>query len=158
MSAKNRLHRQLRIRVLNDSPDSFGEAASEAQARPLSYWEDLTRSVTAPNRHVMFVAFEGEVILGTTYGLLDHEKSDAGRLGGMWVAPSHRRQGVGHALLTAVLVWARERGLKRVGLWAPVSEPAAVALYARAGFKATGRERPMPNNANLQISEMGIEL
>lgn len=151
-------HRELRIRVLNDSPDSFGETASEAEARPLSYWEDLTRSVTEPNRHVMFVAFECEVVLGMAYGLLDHENGDAGRVGGMWVAPSQRRRGVGHALLAAVLVWARERGLKRVGLWAPLSEPAAVALYSRAGFKATGRQRPMPNNPHLQISEMGIEL
>ena len=151
-------HRELRIRVLNDSPDSFGETASEAEARPLSYWEDLTRSVTEPNRHVMFVAFEGHAIVGTTYGLLDHERNDAGRIGGMWVAPAQRRRGVGRCLLAAVLVWARERGLKRVGLWAPASEPAAVALYSRAGFKGTGRQRPMPGNTDLQISEMEIEL
>ena len=151
-------HRELRIRVLRDSPDSFRETASEAEARPRSYWEDLTRSVTEPNRHVMFLAFEGDTIVGTTYGLLDHERNDAGRVGGMWVAPSQRRRGVGRALLAAVLVWARERGLKRVGLWAPVSEPAALALYSRAGFKGTGRQRPMPGNADLQISEMEIEL
>ena len=151
-------HRELRIRVLRDSPDSFRETASEAEGRPRSYWEDLTRSVTEPNRHVMFVAFEGDAIAGTTYGLLDRERSDAGRVGGLWVAPSQRRCGVGSALLAAVLVWARERGLKRLGLWAPVSVPAAVALYSRAGFKGTGRQRPMPGNADLQISEMEIEL
>jgi GNAT superfamily N-acetyltransferase len=152
------LHRELRIRVLNDSPSSFAETASEAEARPLSYWEDLTRSVTDPNRHVMFVAFEGDAIVGTTYGLLDHERSDAGRLGGMWVDPSQRRRGVGRALLAAVLVWARERGLKRVGLWAPASEPAAFTLYSREGFRDTGRQRPLPTNAALRIIEMEIEL
>ena len=151
-------HRELRIRVLNDSPDSFGETASEAEARPRSYWEELTRSVTEPNRHVMFVAFEGDAIVGTTYGLLDRQRNDAGRVGGMWVAPSQRRRGVGGALLAAVLAWARERGLKRVGLWAPASEPAAIALYFRAGFKDTGRHRPLPNKADLRISEMEIEL
>ena len=151
-------HRELRIRVLKDSPDSFGETASEAEARPHSYWEDLTRSVTEPNRHVMYVAFEGDTILGTTYGLLDLERNDAGRVGGMWVVPSQRGRGVGRALLAAVLVWARERGLKRVGLWAPASEPAAVALYAHAGFKDTGRHRPLPTNTDLRISEMEIEL
>lgn len=151
-------HRELRIRILNDSPDSFGETAAQAEARPLSYWEDLTRSVTEPNRHVMFVAFEGDAIVGTTYGILDNERSDVGRVGGMWVAPSQRRRGVGRSLLAAVLVWARKRGLKRVGLWAPASAPAAVALYSREGFKNTGRQRPLPTNANLRISEMEIEL
>ena len=62
-------HRQLRLRVLNDAPDSFAETAAEAEARPLSYWEELTRSVTEPNRHVMFVAFEGDVILAQRTGL-----------------------------------------------------------------------------------------
>jgi GNAT superfamily N-acetyltransferase len=149
-------HRELRIRVLSDSPDSFSETASEVEARPLSYWDDLTRSVTEPNRHVMFVAFEGDAAVGTTYGILDHERSGAGRVGGMWVEPSQRRRGIGRALLGAVLDWARERGLKRVGLWAPVSEPAAIALYASAGFRDTGRQRPMPGNAALQIIEMEI--
>lgn len=151
-------HRQLRLRVLNDAPDSFAETAAEAEARPLSYWEELTRSVTEPNRHVMFVAFEGDVILGTTYGLIDHESSDAGRVGGMWVAPSQRRRGVGRALVAAVLAWARGRGLKRVGLWAPAAETAAVALYSRAGFKETGRQGPLPANAALRIIEMQLAL
>jgi GNAT superfamily N-acetyltransferase len=151
-------HRQLRLRVLNDAPDSFAETAAEAEARPLSYWEELTKSVTEPHRHVMFLAFEGDVILGTTYGILDHESSEAGRVGGMWVAPSQRRRGVGRALVAAVLAWARERRLKRVGLWAPAAEPAAVALYSRAGFKDTGRQRPLPTNAALQVIEMEIAL
>ena len=151
-------HRELRLRVLNDAPDSFAETAAEVAARPLSYWEELTRSVTEPNRHIMFVAFEGDVILGTTYGLLDPESSNAGRVGGMWVAPSQRRRGVGRALVEAVLVWARERGLKRVSLWAPAAAPAAVALYSRAGFKETGHQRPLATNAALRIVEMEIAL
>jgi GNAT superfamily N-acetyltransferase len=152
------LHRELRIRVLNDSPDSFGETASEAEARPRSYWEDLTRSVTEPNRHVMFLAFEGDAAVGTTYGLLDPDRNDAARVGGMWVAPSYRRRGTGDALLAAVLAWARERGLDHVALWAPISEPAAMALYVRAGFKDTGRQRTVGANRDLQITEMEIEL
>jgi GNAT superfamily N-acetyltransferase len=152
------LHRELRCRVLRDSPDSFEDTACEVEPRPPSYWKDLTRSVTEPNRHVMFVAFEVETAVGTTYGLLDHERSDAARVGGMWVVPSQRRRGVGRALLTAMLAWARERGLKRVALWAPVSEPAAVALYCRAGFNDTGRQRLMPGNAALQLTEMEMQL
>jgi GNAT superfamily N-acetyltransferase len=103
-------------------------------------------------------AIEDDAIAGATYGLRDHERSDTGRVGWMWVAPSHRRRGVGRALLAAVLNWARERGLTRVGLWAPTSGPAAAALYARAGFKDTGLQRTMPTNADFRISEMAIVL
>jgi GNAT superfamily N-acetyltransferase len=89
-----------------DAPESFGETAVEVEARPTSYWEDLTRSVTEP-----------------------------GQVGGMWVDPAWRRRGVGRLLLQAVFDWARGRELTRLGLWAPARSPAAIALYSRAGFR-----------------------
>jgi hypothetical protein len=54
-----------------------------------------------------------------------------------------------------VLAWARQRGLKRLGLRAPVHSPAAIALYRQAGFHETGRRRPLPTNPSLQILEAG---
>jgi GNAT superfamily N-acetyltransferase len=152
------LHRELRLLALRDAPDSFGATFSDAEAQPSSYWEILTRSVTEPGHHVMFLACEGEAVCGSTYGLLDQEKSDGGRVGGMWVDPAWRRQGIGRALLQAVFAWARQRGLKRLGLWAPVHSPAAIALYRQAGFHETGRRRPLPINPSLQILEMKCEL
>ncbi len=152
------LHRELRLRALRDAPDSFGETFAEAETRPLSYWENLTRSVTEPGRHVMFLACEGEAVHGSTYGLLDQERSDSGRVGGTWVEPSWRRQGLGRTLLEAVFAWARERKLKRLWLWAPTHNPAAIALYRQAGFHETGHRRSLPTNPALEIIEMMCEL
>jgi GNAT superfamily N-acetyltransferase len=149
------LHRELRLRALRDSPDSFGETSADAAARPAPYWEELTRSVTEPGRHVMFLAYEGERdVLGSTYGLLDQARAGRGRVGGMWVEPAMRRRGVGGALLQAVFGWARERGLSGLGLWAPAHSPAAIALYRRAGFRESGNRQPLPTNPALQIVEM----
>ena len=125
---------------------------------PLGYETDFGSDFPVISADGQHVAFESDAIVGTTYGLLDNERKDVGRIGGMWVAALQRRRGVGRALLAAVLVWARERGLKRVSLWAPASESAAVALYSRAGFKDTGRQRPLPTNAELRIIEMEIDL
>lgn len=148
------LHRDIRLRALRDAPDSFGEAAAEAEQRPASYWEDLTRSVTEPGRHVMFLACDGEAVLGSTYGLRDLQDGDAGRVGGTWVAPPHRRQGIGKALLRAVVLWAKEQGFHRLRLWAPASSAAAVSLYWQAGFSGTGQRRVLPTNAALEIVEL----
>jgi GNAT superfamily N-acetyltransferase len=148
------LHRELRLRALQEAPDSFGETFADAAGRPSSYWEDLTRSVTDPGPHVMFLACDGEVVLGATYGLRDRDQREAGRVGGMWVDPAWRGRGVGRALLQHVLGWAGERGLTRLGLWAPAHRPAALALYARAGFRATGKRRPLPTDPALEIVEM----
>src|SRR5262245_54299595 len=113
------LHRELRLRALQEAPDSFGETFADVAARPLSYWEDLTRSVTESGRHVMFLAFEDNDVLGSAYGLLDRGQSEVGRVGGMWVEAAWRRGGVGRALLQHVLRWAREGGLSRLALWTP---------------------------------------
>ena len=152
------LHRELSLRALKDAPDSFGSILSETNAQPLSYWQDLTRSVTEPGRHVMFLACEGEIVCGSTYGLLDQKRNGAGRVGGMWVDPAWRRQGIGHALLQAVFDWARQSALKQLGLWAPAHNPAAMALYRHAGFRETGQRRPLPSNPSLEILEMECEL
>jgi GNAT superfamily N-acetyltransferase len=123
------LHRDLRLRALGDAPDSFGETFTDAAVRPISYWEELTRAVTEPGRDVMFLACEGNDILDSAYGLLDRACSDAGRVGGMWVGRTWRRRGVGRALLQEVISWGRERRLRRLGLWAPSHNPAAIAHH-----------------------------
>jgi GNAT superfamily N-acetyltransferase len=152
------VHREVQLRALRDSPESFAETAEEAEERPLSYWEELTRSVTDLDRHVMFLAREGDAVLGSTYGLRDRDNRETARIGGMWVVPSHRRRGIGRALLQAALSWAREQGFKRVGLWAPAASPAALSLYRQAGFKETERRQPLRTNAVLQIVEFESDL
>ena len=93
------LHRDVRWRALRDAPDSFAESFAEAAVRPITYWEELTRSVTIPSPHVMFLGCESEDIVGSTYGLMDRSHPDVGRVGGMWVEPAWRGRGVGRALL-----------------------------------------------------------
>lgn len=148
------LHRELRLRALRDSPESFADTAEEVEQRPSSYWEDLTRSVTEPDRHIMFLAYDGDAVVGSIYGLRDRERRDVARMGGTWVAPSHRRRGVGRELLEAVVSWAREHGFSRLALWAPSANAAALALYRQAGFKNTGRRRPLRNNSPREAVEL----
>ena len=152
------LHRTLRLCALRDAPDSFGETLAHAEAQPASYWEELTRQVTGSGGQIMALACEGDEIAGMVYGLLDRERADMGRVGGMWVDPSWRGRGIGQALLRAVLDWARGRGFVWIGLWAPEHGPAAIALYTRAGFRHTGERRPLPSNTALSIVAMEVEL
>lgn len=148
------LLREVRLRALSDAPDSFGETLAEAAARPRSHWENQTRLLTEPDGHVMFMACDGEMIHGSVYGLIDRDRLGAGRVGGMWVDPSRRREGMGFALLLAVIDWADSRGMARLGLWAPVHRLGAIALYTRAGFRATGLRKPLPSDPSYRIQEM----
>ncbi len=72
----------------------------------------------------------------------------------MWVAPEVRGRGAGQALLDAVGVWARARGLERLELWVTEGNSAAARLYRRAGFIETGARDVLPANAALQTIQM----
>ena len=55
------------------------------------------------------------------------------------VAARHRRQGVGAALLSQVIVRSRRQGARLLFLEVGVDNPGAHSLYAQAGFVEVGR-------------------
>jgi ribosomal protein S18 acetylase RimI-like enzyme len=63
-----------------------------------------------------------------------HDRLDA-HLEELYVAPDHRGEGLGRALLERVLEFARERGAARVDLGTAVDDRAARALYESVGFE-----------------------
>ena len=152
------LLKTLRLRALAESPDAFADSLAGARARPDSYWTDMIRSVTEPDRHAMFLAEDAPAAVGIAFGLVDRERADRAHLGGMWVDPAARRRGVGRALVDAVLAWARERGFGDVVLWVAEGNAAAAALYERAGFTRTGGRDHLASNPSLSTCEMGRPL
>jgi RimJ/RimL family protein N-acetyltransferase len=57
---------------------------------------------------------------------------------GLMVAASHRRRGIGWALLDAAVEWARARGISKLELHVfPHNEP-ALRLYEKFGFEREG--------------------
>ena len=152
------LHRQVRIRALRDAPDSFGSTLEQEDAQPPVYWKNQTGLVSGSGRNVMFLACQGDEILGMTYGLRDRNRRDGARVGGMWVDASARRRGVGRQLLTAVFDWARDCALRHIGLWAPAHGVAAIGLYCNMGFGETGTRGSMRPGSDLEILEMERDL
>lgn len=57
------------------------------------------------------------------------------------VHPSYRHQGLGQALLIALLEVAERRALERATLEVRASNQVAVSLYQKFGFKVAGRRR-----------------
>ena len=57
---------------------------------------------------------------------------------GLMVAASHRRRGVGRALLEQAVAWAREHGVEKLELHVFSHNEPAIALYEAFGFRREG--------------------
>ena len=57
------------------------------------------------------------------------------------VCPNYQHQGLGQAMLLALLSRARQRGLERATLEVKASNQPAISLYQKFGFKVAGRRR-----------------
>jgi RimJ/RimL family protein N-acetyltransferase len=57
---------------------------------------------------------------------------------GLMVARSHRRQGIGRALLAASVDWARANGVQKLELHVFPYNEAAIRLYEQFGFEREG--------------------
>ena len=95
-------------------------------------------------------AHEGRDVGLVRYGP-DRKRGDTAFLISMWVAPEARGRGVGGALVEALVECARSEGFARMELDVGDHNAAAIALYAKKGFDATGeRGRLAPPREHLR--------
>lgn len=77
---------------------------------------------------------------------------------GMAVAASARSRGLGTALLTAAIDWAREIGLRRLELNTYALNLPAQALYRRFGFVEEGRRRAFVRYQGTYVDDLVMGL
>jgi ribosomal protein S18 acetylase RimI-like enzyme len=82
-----------------------------------------------------------------------HDKLDA-YLEELYVAPDHRGDGLGRALLEGVLETARELGARRIELGTAKDDVAARHLYESLGF--TNQERPGDEGTTMFVYERDL--
>ena len=134
-------YQPLRLRALREHPEAFAPAFEEEQQLPL---EAITKRLQQPaaERYVLG-AFEGEELNGLLHfhrweGLkIRHRVS----IGGMYVPPEYRGQGIGKRILLEALARARMvKGLENLILAVTVGNERARALYLAVGFRTVTRE------------------
>ena len=105
-------------------------AASGASRTPTDTPEDVERAVSEPALEFLVAETNGQVV-GTIMGGFDGWRGAISRL---TVAESHRRQGIGRALLDEVKVRFVRNGVKVVGALVEKDHPWAMAYWASVGF------------------------
>ena len=100
------------------------------------------RSIRRYPHAAVFVADTAEGIVGRlSLGRDSHPASHHVADLGLMVAKSHRRRGVGWALLEAAVEWARARGVRKLELHVFPHNTGAIALYERFGFEQEGHRK-----------------
>lgn len=130
------LYRSLRLRALREHPDAFTS----------SYAEERERPVEAAAQRLANHAFWGAYRHAELWGMVGLEREPRARnrhkasVMGMYVAPEARGQGVGRALLDALLRHARANGVESLVLTVTEGNTAAQRLYEAVGFRSFGIE------------------
>lgn len=139
-SAEWRILRETRLRALIDSPRAF--IARHHQERWLSddQWQQRLRNA------VWVVATESDAVIGMA-GLVGGYPGEPEHIESIWVAPTHRNQGVFTSLLDRVADIARGAQLNDLWLWVLEDNLGAWDAYVRSGFEWTGeRKRIAPGH------------
>ncbi len=142
-----------RLRALKDSPTAFSSTYADESRDTDEDW--LQRADRwSGDRSTSFLALDCGTPCGIVGAFLDREDPRRAHLVSMWVAPTHRRRGVGRALVHAVLDWARSRDAQTVCLAVTSNNDTAFTFYRSLGFSFTGSTEPYPNDPNLFEREM----
>jgi RimJ/RimL family protein N-acetyltransferase len=91
-----------------------------------------------PNAAVFVAEDEGLIVGRLSVARDQHPASRHVADLGLMVAQSHRRRGLGTALLQAAVDWGRETGVRKLELHVFPWNEAAIALYEKFGFVREG--------------------
>lgn len=133
-------YQTIRLQALRESPTAFNSSYEEAKVQPLTAFAESLR----PNSsRFIFGLFDAAQLVATAGIGRDHRYKvmHKGSLNGMYVAQSHRRQGLGKQLLIHVLRFADcEARLRQLTLVVNATNTSAISLYKVFGFKSFGIE------------------
>ena len=133
-------YQEARLFGLQESPNAFGSSYAAEVDRPL----EVVAARLDDVRNYVCGAFADD---GALIGVVTLRREPQGKTDhkayvyGTYVRPEYRRQGVGRALMEAVITRAREVGLRQIELSVTQANEPAVLLYESCGFERYGLER-----------------
>lgn len=135
---------ELRLALLAEHKTNaiYSRIRGDAAVRAL----ELTKQQLAADRQVMFVATDGDRVVGVLrcIDVRGHRLLRPARfamISTVYVEPAARRKGVLRSLMDAAITWSRRRGLEEMRLQNAVDNRLAVAAWKALGFRVVEQIR-----------------
>jgi len=134
-------YQTLRLRSLQEHPEAYGSDYSDEVTRPLEAVAE--RLPDLPDRFTLGAWSAGQLVGIVSFYQGNGKKiRHRGGIGGMYVAPEARGQGIGSALLTALVQRASKLpDLEEIILAVTVGNVTARIIYLAAGFQPSHVEK-----------------
>ena len=145
--------KDIRLRALQDSPTAFSAKYADEAKLTDSDWLDRAAQ-WSKDKSAAYLAIDSGAPVGIAAGILDGNNPLHANLMSMWVAPTHRRLGIGRILVDAIISWARVHNVLHLHLMVTSNNDRAMQFYQRLGFTRTGRSQTYRNDASLLDYEM----
>jgi ribosomal protein S18 acetylase RimI-like enzyme len=145
--------KDVRLRALSDSPTAFSSTLERESKFADTEWTERA-SQWSSNRSAGYLAMDAGEACGIAAGMIDKDDAARAHLLSMWVAPTHRRLGVGRSLVEGVLEWARTMNARTMHLLVTSNNADAIEFYRQLGFALTNWTEPYVNDPALLNYEM----
>lgn len=147
------LFKDVRLRALLDTPAAFGSTYAKEAALTDADW--ITRAAQwSGDNSTTYLALDAGRACGIASATLDQFNPALVHLFSMWVAPTHRRMGIGNSLVEAILAWARTKNARTIQLLVTSNNEAAIKFYQQLGSTFTDFSEPYANDPTLSNYEM----
>jgi len=154
ISARNApIFKDIRLRALQDSPTAFSSTFAEESNLTGGDW--MKRAVQwSDAKSIGYLALDDCAAVGVAAGILNPNEPSRVDLVSMWVAPTHRRLGIGRTLVEAIVAWTRTQHVRILLLLVTSNNDTAINFYQCLGFSLTGKTEPYRNDPALLNYEM----
>ena len=163
--------RELRLAALHSEPSAFLEDYSDAHALGPAEWEKRIARCSTPDRQILVIAENaGGEWVGMAGGFAGEERDDDSfqppnppvtaaerwaMVWGMYIRPAARSRGLADQLMYELRAWAAdEAGVDWLTLDVADTNPRAIGLYRRHGFRTTAAHRPHPAHPDSSLIVM----
>jgi ribosomal protein S18 acetylase RimI-like enzyme len=144
----------VRLRALQDTPSAFSSTYARESLLSQAEWLQRAAKWSNGSSSVCFLAMDEGAPGGIIACYFDDHDPPRPNVVSMWVAPEHRRTGLGSQLMNEVQRWAQSRGAGELRLMVTSNNAKAISFYERCGFVFTGTNGPYANDPALLECEM----